>query len=294
MNLFNFKSINPVIKWAGGKRQVIQDLLTSMPKSYNRYFEPFIGAGALFLEIQPKDAVINDLNFEIYNLYKVLSNLEKTEKLITKLGKYQKKHNDLPNLESKSKYYYSVRELDKEADFKQLRDYEILARTIYLNKSCFNGLFRLNSSGYFNVPFGKKEKVKLFEKTNLIDLNNYLSSHNISIFNEDFEINLERVKPGDFVYLDPPYDVIKNKKSFTQYSKEDFGKEDQKRLAKVFNKLSEKGVLLMLSNHNTPLIRKLYKKFNVKIIEANRMINSKGNKRGPVEEVIITNYEITK
>jgi DNA adenine methylase len=291
MNSLNEKQLKPPLKWAGGKRQIINELAERMPKKFNKYFEPFIGAGALFFEIKPENSTVNDINFEISNLYKVLSVKSKTLKLIELLKDYEKKHNELKNLESKSEFFYKVRALDREESFKNSQDYEVLARTIYLNKTCFNGIFRLNSEGYFNVPFGKKEIVNLFDKNNIDSINYFLESNKVTILNGDFEIALRDVSKGDFVYLDPPYDTIDNKNSFTTYSKEGFGKEDQRRLAKLFIELDKRGAYLMLSNHNTELIRELYSKFNIKVINVRRMINSKGDGRGKVEEVLITNYE---
>jgi DNA adenine methylase len=291
MNSFNEKLLKPPLKWAGGKRQLINELVERMPKKFNQYFEPFIGAGALFFEIKPETSTINDINYEISNLYKVLSNKAKTIKLIEALKDYEIKHNEFKTFELKSDFFYKIRSLDRQEDFKKLKDYEILARTIYLNKACFNGIFRLNSKGHFNVPFGKKEKVNLFDKNNIDSINNFLESSKVTILNGDFEIALRDVSKGDFVYLDPPYDTIDNKNSFTTYSKEGFGKEDQIRLAKLFIELDKRGAYLMLSNHNTELIRELYSKFNIKVINVRRMINSKGDRRGKVEEVLITNYE---
>jgi DNA adenine methylase len=285
------KTTLPVLKWAGGKRQIINQLTENLPVHFNTYFEPFIGAGALFLEVQPSKAIINDINFEISNLYKVLKDKDKTEKLKLELTNYQHLHNNLSNLDKKSDFYYSVRDLDKDNKFFEQDDFKVLARTIYLNKSCFNGIFRLNSKGLFNVPFGKKDQVKLFDNENIININNYLMKNEIIVLNGDFEIALKEVKKGDFVYFDPPYDSIEKKISFTTYSKDGFGIADQERLAKLFKKLNDRGAYLMLSNHNTKLIRELYKGFNIKVIHARRSINSIGTARGKVEEVIITNYE---
>jgi DNA adenine methylase len=291
MNSLKYKALKPVLKWAGGKRQIINQLIEAMPKKFNKYYEPFIGAGALFFEIKPDISVINDINLEISNVYTVLSNKLKTSKLVDLLKEYENKHNNLESLESKSEFYYQIRALDRLDSFKKLKDFEFLARTIYLNKACFNGIFRLNSDGYFNVPFGKRDKVNLYDRENIESINNFLSNSNTKVLNGDFESALKDVEKGDFVYFDPPYDVIKDKNSFTTYSKEGFGKADQERLAKLFIELDKKGAYLMLSNHNTQLIRELYSKFNIKVINAKRVINSKSSGRGNVEEVLITNYE---
>jgi DNA adenine methylase len=285
------KELKPVLKWAGGKRQIIERLVERMPKKFNKYYEPFIGAGALFFEIKPENSVINDINFEVYNLYNVLSSKSKVQQLIKVLKDYEIKHNELKTLELKSEFFYKIRALDRLEDFKNFKDFEILARTIYLNKTCFNGIFRLNSMGYFNVPFGKKEKVKLFDEENIEAINNFIEKSKIILLNTDFEDSLKDVAKGDFVYFDPPYDSVDNKISFTTYSKEGFGKDDQRRLAKIFIELDNRGAYLMLSNHNTELVRELYSKFNIKVINAKRFINSKADKRDNVEEVLITNYD---
>ena len=172
--------------------------------------------------------------------------------------------------------------------FNRLSDYTRAARTIYLNKACFNGLYRVNSKNEFNVPFGKKDKVNTYDGNNLITVSNYLSMNDIKVLCEDFETSLESAKEGDFVYIDPPYDSDTH--TFNSYTDTGFDKEEQKRLASVFKKLDNKGVKVMLSNHNTSLINELYKGFNIHVIDAKRSINANGNKRGKVEEVIITNY----
>ena len=180
--------------------------------------------------------------------------------------------------------------MDRAEDFSTLSEPVRAARMIYLNKACFNGLYRVNAKGYFNVPSGKKSYVTTFDESNLLNIKEYFTSSNITITCNDFEIAVESASAGDFVYFDPPYDMPDNKESFTSYTKEAFGKDEQKRLSNVFKNLSEKGVSVMLSNHNTSFINKLYEDFNIHVVKAKRMINSKGAGRGAVEEVIITNY----
>ena len=166
--------------------------------------------------------------------------------------------------------------------------YTKAARTIYLNKACFNGLYRVNSKNEFNVPFGKKEKVNTYDGGNLITVSNYLTMNDVKILSIDFEESVKDAQKGDFVYFDPPYDS--DTKTFNSYTEEGFGKEEQRRLAKVFKELDKKGVYVMLSNHNTLLVNELYQDYYIHHIEAKRNINSKGSKRGKVEEVIITNF----
>ena len=271
----------PFVKWAGGKRQIIDKLKELIPNDYNTYYEPFVGGGALLFELAPKTAVINDYNYELMNVYKVLCDEEKFKQMCKALNAHEANHTE--------EYYYEIRNKDRnKKSFNRLADYTRAARTIYLNKACFNGLYRVNSKNEFNVTFGKKTKINTYEGSNLITVSNYLTMNNITILSVDFEESVKDAKKGDFIYFDPPYDSDTN--SFTSYTEEGFGKEEQKRLARVYKELSNKGCYVMLSNHNTKLINELYKGFNIHVIEAKRNINANGKKRGKVEEVIITNY----
>ncbi len=276
------KAFRPFVKWAGGKTQLLERLHAYMPKTYNNYFEPFIGGGSFFLNIAPKTATINDFNAELVCAYKCFQNDELFESLKNELKKHEVNHSE--------EYYYQIRSMDKEDGFFSLPIYVRAARMIYLNKSCFNGLYRVNSKGFFNVPSGRKKKVVTFDEENFVSLREYFRNNDITILNGDFEDAVKNAKTGDFVYFDPPYDVIENKNSFTSYAKNDFGKDEQIRLAKLYKKLSDRGVMVMLSNHNTAFINELYKNFNIHVVNAKRMINSKADGRGDVEEVIITNY----
>ena len=272
----------PFVKWAGGKRQIIDKLKQYVPDEYNTYYEPFIGGGALLFELAPKNAVINDSNEELMNVYKCLCDEEKFKKMCSLLNHYETEHSE--------DFYYEIRNKDKNKNtYNRLSDYTTAARTIYLNKACFNGLYRVNKKNEFNVPFGKKTKVNTYEGSNLITVSNYLTMNNIKILSVDFEEAVKDVKEKDFVYFDPPYDSETS--TFNSYTEEGFSKDEQIRLAKVFKELDRKGAFVMLSNHNTSLINDLYKEYNIHLIEAKRNINSNGKKRGKVEEVIITNYE---
>lgn len=275
--------LSPFVKWAGGKTQLLDKLKSLMPKTYNNYLEPFVGGGALLLNLKPKNFIINDFNKELINVFNCFKN-DKDFKLLKKeLINHENNHND--------EYYYKIRDLDKLDKYDKLPNYKKAARTIYLNKACFNGLYRVNSKGQFNVPSGKKNSVNCFDRNNFENLKNFLKTTNNLIFCEDFEVFCEKAQKGDFVYFDPPYDVIENKNTFTSYNSESFGKEEQKRLSEVFKKLDKKGVKVMLSNHNTKYINELYADFNINVVKAKRMINSNGKGRGEVEEVIITNYK---
>lgn len=272
----------PFVKWAGGKRQILDKLKQHIPTNYNCYYEPFIGGGALFFELSPKKAIINDSNQELMNVYQVLCDHNKYTKMCKVLNQYEANHSE--------EQYYEIRNKDKEKSFTKLSDYKKAARTIYLNKSCFNGLYRVNSKGQFNVPFNKNKNVNTYDGENLLTIHMFFSMNDITIQNVDFEESVQTAQKGDFVYFDPPYDS--DTSTFNSYTEEGFGKEEQRRLAKVFKELDERGVYVMLSNHNTLLVNELYKDYNIHIIEAKRSINSKGSKRGNVEEVIITNYEV--
>ena len=272
----------PFVKWAGGKRQIIDKLKKCLPEEFNTYYEPFIGGGALLFELSPKKAVINDSNEELMNVYRVLCNEEKFKKMCHTLNHYETNHLE--------EFYYEIRNKDRnKKSFNRLADYTRAARTIYLNKACFNGLYRVNSKNEFNVPFGKKKKVNTYEGSNLITVSNYLTMNDIKILCCDFEEAVKDAKKGDFIYFDPPYDS--DTSTFNSYTETGFDKDEQRRLAKVFKELDQRGCYVMLSNHNTKLINELYKDYNIHHIEAKRNINSNGKKRGKVEEVIITNYE---
>lgn len=272
----------PIVKWAGGKRQLIDKLLEYMPERYNAYYEPFIGGGALLFELMPPVATINDVNEELLAIYRCLQNEEYFKLMIQDLDKHEKEHSE--------EHYYDVRGIDRRPEFNELPIWKRASRAIYLNKSCFNGLYRVNSNGYFNVPSGKKKKVQTYDRENIIALHNYFMNNKVTILEGDFTKAIENAMLGDFVYFDPPYDAFDDKETFTSYTKFNFSKEDQKRLAELFKELSDKGVHVMLSNHNTTYIRELYKDFNIHIVKAKRMINADSKGRGDVEEVIITNY----
>lgn len=272
----------PFVKWAGGKRQIIDKLKEYVPDEFDTYYEPFVGGGALLFELSPKKAVINDSNKELMNVYNVLCDEEKFKKMCSVLNNYEVNHGE--------KFFYEIRSKDKnKKTFDRLSDYTRAARTIYLNKACFNGLYRVNSKNEFNVPFGKKTKVNTYDGGNLITVSNYLTMNDVKIMSVDFEEAVKDAKKGDFIYFDPPYDS--DTKTFNSYTEEGFDKEEQVRLSRVYKELADRGCYVMLSNHNTMLVKELYKDYNIHKIEAKRNINANGKKRGMVEEVIITNYE---
>lgn len=269
--------LKPFLKWAGGKRQLLEDLKANLPKTHNLYFEPFVGAGALLFELQPQRARISDLNEELINCYQVIK--DDPEGLLIEISKH--KHSEA--------HFYKIRNLDLLPEFKELSPAARAARTIYLNKTCFNGLYRVNRKGHFNVPFGRYSNPTIVEESSLVALHDFLNTHEISIHNEDFEIACSLARMGDFVYLDPPYDPLSPSSSFTGYNFK-FERADHIRLRDVFVSLSERGCYVMQSNSCTDFIKELYGGFRIVEVAAKRAINSVASKRGQISELIITNY----
>ncbi len=276
------ENFEPFVKWVGGKRQLMAEIDSLIPTYFNNYIEPFVGGGAVFCHICPERAIINDFNFELVTTYNVIKT--KPKELMKRLDSYEKEH-----FKKGKSFFIEVREMDRDENFRKTDKVEIVARFIYLNKVSFNGMYRVNSSGFFNVPCNQKKEVKLYNQDNISLFAKHLKKNKIKIVNDDFEKVLELAQAGDFIYLDPPYDLIKDQ-TFDSYTKEPFGKEGQIRLANACKILHEKGCMFLLSNHNTELINELYKDFNIKVVNAKRMINSNGSKRTGCEEVLIFNY----
>jgi len=270
------------VKWAGGKTQLIEQLAPLFPKKIERYIEPFVGSGAIFFYIiqkfKPKEILLADINEELINTYKVIK--EDSERLIVEL----KQHSEYHKVEGK-KYYLTIRATDPNT----LPDLERAARFIYLNKTCFNGLYRVNSSGKFNVPMGAYKNPDIIQKDRIRKVAILLKNVNLKVMS--FEKVVSLAKKGDFIYLDPPYYPLK-KSSFTSYDKNAFLEEEQNLLKEVFLKLHKKGCMVMQSNSYTKFIQELYSEdtFKINIVKATRRINSKANGRGKINEVVITNY----
>ena len=286
LTLYNIRSkdslVQPFLKWAGGKRQLLPFIRKYLPKNFNIYFEPFLGAGAVLFNLQPEKAFINDLNEELINCYKVIKYFP--DELLESINKYI-------NTED---YYYKIRQLDRTKNYFGLSDIEKASRIIYLNKTCYNGLFRVNSKGHFNTPFGNYKNPKIIQKSTIYAINRFLNINNIEILNVDFEEAVNNANKGDFIYFDPPYDPISITSSFTGYNLDRFNKNEQIRLQKVIKKLTWKGCKIMLSNSSTDFIKNLYKDFNIISVPANRSINSNGDGRGKIEEYLIINYDPDK
>jgi len=267
----------PIVKWVGGKRQLITELKNLMPKKYNKYIEPFIGGGALFFELKPQNAIINDYNKDLINLYVVVR--DNPEKLIDNIRKHK----------NKSDYYYETRALDRDVKvFNKLTPIEKASRFIYLNKTGFNGLYRVNSKGQYNVPFGRYKNPNYCDPDNINACSALLK--NTEITSGDFEIIKERVNKGDLVYFDPPYVPLNKTSNFTGYTDKGFDEGMQFRLKELCDYITDIGAYFMLSNSYTDYILELYQEYNIHTVEARRSANSKGTGRGKVKEVIVTNY----
>jgi DNA adenine methylase len=270
------KEPKPFVKWAGGKRQLLSQLLNCSPLRFDNYHEPFLGGGALFFRLSAlgkiKHAFLNDNNRALINAYKTIK--EEPQALITELkrGKYK---ND-------KAAFYDIRK-EQPADL-----VKATARLIYLNRTAFNGLYRVNSKGQFNVPFGKYKNPNILDEQNILQVSKALRKTELT--NTDFEIASNSAKRGDFIYFDPPYHPLSRTSNFTGYTKENFTERDQERLARKFRDLDGKDCHVMLSNSYSPLILDLYKGFNIQPVDATRMINCKAEGRGKIKEVIITNY----
>lgn len=270
----------PVLKWVGGKRQLMNEIVKLLPKTYTTYYEPFIGGGAVLFELQPNKAVINDVNGELINLYNVIK--YDVELLIEDL----RKHENTPE------YFYEIRERDRDRnEYEKLSEVEKASRIVYLNKTCFNGLFRVNKAGEFNSPFGKYKNPNIVDEVTLRAVSKYFNKADIKILNGDFESSLKGIRKGSFVYLDPPYDPVSNSANFTGYDKGGFNRDEQIRLKKLCDKLNKRGVKFLLSNSATEFIKDLYKDYDITVVKAKRAINSNGNARGEVDEVLVRNYE---
>ena len=275
------RNARPFLKWAGGKQQLLAQYEPFFPKDFRRYFEPFVGGAAVFFHLWNKgrlgdEVFLFDNNEEIINAYRVVR--DRVDELADILAVHQDRHC--------AEYYYRIRGLDR-ADV-VLSDVERAARTLYLNKTCYNGLYRVNGKGQFNVPMGRYKNPKIVDRELLEHASAALQSVHIEV--RDFRTVTELARPGDFFYFDPPYDPISKTASFTSYTAGNFREQDQIDLANVFAELTAKGCLCMLSNSHTPFILDLYKEFRIELVHANRAINSRADARGAVREIVALNY----
>ena len=273
--------ILPLLKWVGGKRQILGELISLMPSTYNTYCEPFLGGGALFFALHPSKAIVNDINEELINFYEVVR--DDHQALLDIISEYQEKDCE--------EFFYEIRALDRDVEnFKKTSKVVKAARTFYLNLTCFNGLYRVNSKGFFNSPYGKPIYKFIIDTDRFVAMSTYLKEHNITLCSNTYEYVLDKLKKGDFVYLDPPYDRVSTT-SFTSYSKYDFTQADQHRLRLACDKLNERGVKFMLSNAPTDFIVEEFKDYHQSFVSASRIVNSKVEGRGKVKEIIVRNYK---
>jgi len=283
----NFKP-KPFLKWAGGKTQLLSQFDSILPKKFNNYIEPMVGGGAVYFHLYKKqlinNAVLIDLNAELINVYQVLK--ENVDSLLEKLVEMK----DIYQANPKT-YFYKIRNIDRDNNFHKKDNLEKAARTIFLNKTCFNGLFRVNKKGLFNTPIGRYSNPTIVDKDNLLEVSKALQ--NVQIVNADFEDSINYVNENDFIYIDPPYYPISKTAYFTSYTKDNFLEDEQIRLRDFAIKLAKKKALVMLSNSDTDFIKEIYNEpnmFNIHKVNAKRFINSKSSGRGLICELVITNY----
>ncbi|HFI0150556.1 TPA: DNA adenine methylase [Streptococcus suis] len=273
-------TLQPFTKWTGGKRQLLSVIKSLMPDQYNNYFEPFVGGGALFFDLAPKKAYINDFNSELINCYQQIK--KNPQILIELLAKHQENNS--------KEYYLDLRSADRDGRIDKMTGVERAARIMYMLRVDFNGLYRVNSKNQFNVPYGRYKNPKIVDGELLLSISKYLNDNDIHILNKDFEEAVEDVRVGDFVYFDPPYIPLSETSAFTSYTHEGFSYEDQVRLRDTFMKLDEKGAYVMLSNSSSPIVEELYRDFYIHKVEATRTNGAKSSSRGKISEIIVTNY----
>lgn len=274
------RHVAPVVKWVGGKRQLLDDLTPLFPKRVASYCEPFLGGGAVLFQLQPNIAYVNDINSELMQMYEVIR--DNVEELITALETH-------PNEE---KHFYQVRDWDRDKEkYGQLDKVQKAARVIYLNKTCFNGLFRVNNAGEFNTPFGHYKNPNIVNTPTLRAVSAYFQKAQVTFSSVDYAQVLANVTRGTFVYLDPPYDPVSDTANFTGYAKGGFDRAEQIRLRECCDELNQRGIRFMLSNSATDFIKEQYAAYHITIVKAKRAINSDATKRGQVDEVVVRNYE---
>jgi DNA adenine methylase len=269
------------VKWAGGKKQLLEQFEEYFPKKIEKYFDPFVGGGAVAFYLlkthsEIKKVYLSDINEELIITYNVIKT--QVEELIALLKENKTKHT--------KEFYYKLRA----EDIKALSSLQIAARFIYLNKTCFNGLYRVNSKGQFNVPIGNYKNPAICSEDELKEISQLLRKDDIST--KHFYEAIKDAKAGDFVYLDPPYYPLNEKSSFTTYTKDNFLEKEQEHLARVFKELDKRGCKVMLSNSDTDFIKNLYKEYTINFVKATRMINCDATKRGAINEVVVTNYPL--
>lgn len=272
-------NLTPILKWAGGKRQLLSKIIPLIPQEFGCYYEPFVGAGAVLLDLHPSKAVVNDTNAELINVYNIIK--YQPNELVQVLREYEASHCET--------FFYEIRNIDRnEKKFSELSKLQKAARTIYLNRTCYNGLYRVNKNGYFNTPIGRNSSIQIVNEKGIIGISEYLNTGNIEVLNDDYKKALKNATEGDFVFLDPPY-YPTNKNSFLRYDMSPFGIQEQLELKNVCDQLTEKGILFIETNSDCQEIRELYSQYRQIEVEVRRSINTKvEGRRG--KEIIICNY----
>ena len=275
--------MKPFLKWVGGKGRVISQLEKYFPSEYGSYFEPFVGGGAVYFDIEAKIATINDINKSLVGAY--INIRDHVDLLIKELTDLQQRYYSLDE-DKQKQMFYEIRD-----EYNDIRDKSSLKKSallIFLNKTCFNGMYRENRSGKFNVPFGKHQKPTICDENNLRHVANRLK--NTTILSETYKVAIKEAKAGDFVYLDPPYHPINPTSSFTSYSEADFLEKDQVELKELIDELTTRKCKVMLSNSDTPFIQNLYRDYRKEYISVARSINANGDGRGKISEIVVLNY----
>lgn len=274
--------VSPILKWAGGKRQLLKSIMPLILEDpYTTYYEPFVGGGAVLFQLQPGTAVISDCNEDLINIYQVIK--KRPEELIALLREH-KEHNC-------QEYFYEVRALDRDPKrYGVMQPLERAARMIYLNKTCFNGLFRVNRAGQFNAPWGRYRNPDIVRGETIRGISRYLNEADVTILCGDYREALTNVQEGAFVYLDPPYMPLSPSSSFTSYTAAGFGRQEQIELKQQCDRLAQRGIHFLLSNSCCEFIEDLYCDYKVMRVPAKRAINVKADKRGVVDEVLVRNF----
>lgn len=273
-------NLKPVTKWVGGKRQLLPVLHQYLPTQFKRYFEPFVGGGALLFDLAPAQATINDANGELMNVYQVIK--DHPQALIEQLQRLAARNS--------KDFYLHIRALDRSDDYEALTDVQKAARLLYMLRVDYNGMYRVNSHNQFNVPYGRQKNPTIVNTNNIMAVHDYFVTNDVEMCHGDFEDAVVSAQAGDLVYFDPPYVPLNPTSSFTSYTKDNFGDFEQKRLAKFVKELDKRGVYVMLSNSDTQYVRDLYRDFHIHTVQAKRSVSANAKSRGNVTEVLVVNY----
>lgn len=276
----NNQLVRPIVKWVGGKRQLLKSIIPLIPRNYTSYCEPFLGGAAVFFSQQPNVSVVNDANADLISMYQIIK--DSPDDLIAYLKKQK----------NTSEWFYKVRALDRDpVEYKKMSTVEKAGRLIYLNKTCYNGLFRVNAAGEFNSPFGRYKHPDFVNEIAIRAASNFLNESDCTLMSGDYSLVKKHLEKGAFVYLDPPYDPISDSAAFTGYTKNGFDRKEQERLRVFCGELDSSDIKFLLSNSKTDFILDLYRDFTVETVHATRAINSRGSGRGAVPEVLVRNYK---